>query len=291
MLMYLTIGAVVISIIMIFLVSVIISRVLTDSLKTIIATLSKGANRLVNEAEGFAQTSSALADGAHEQETSLEETGSALDAITSMARKNADGSKEANALMNQNFQQVTEGSEALGRMSVAMDEINDSSAKISKIIKTIEDIAFQTNLLALNAAVEAACAGEAGKGFAVVADEVKTLAQRSAQASFDTAQLINNTIGKIKAGSESADEIEKKFTAISSTTTDIRRHIQSISDSTEEQAQGMGQISSAIAQIEKVTQQTSDNAAKCADASEEFNSEVENLQTSVATLEKVIASL
>jgi methyl-accepting chemotaxis protein len=169
-------------------------------------------------------------------------------------------------------------------MTKAMEELSASAEKVGAIIKTIEGIAFQTNLLALNAAVEAARAGEAGKGFAVVADEVRNLAQRSAQAARDTATLIEGTVARVRNGSEIATALDADFKEIESGAKDVGRLIAEITSATNEQAQGVDQVNTAVAQMDKVTQQNAANAEESASASEELSAQAETLKEMVDSL-------
>ena len=156
-------------------------------LRTTAAELKQGAEQVVSAAGQVATSSQSLSQGATEQAASLEETSASMEEMASMTRKNAENAHQAATLVTGVAQQVDESNAALAEMVTSMSAIQESSNKVAKIIKTIDEIAFQTNILALNAAVEAARAGEAGMGFAVVADEVRNLAQRSAQAAKDTA--------------------------------------------------------------------------------------------------------
>ena len=148
-----------------------------------------------------------------------------------------------------------------------MDEINDSSDKISKIIKVIDDIAFQTSILALNAAVEAARAGDAGLGFSVVAQEVRSLAQRSAQAAKDTALLIEESIAKANAGKVRLDQVAAAVCSIAESTAQVKILVDEVQVASGEQSRGIEQIASAMNQIEQVTQSTAANAAQNSAAS------------------------
>ncbi len=265
-----------------------IRKSLTGPLNAIVASLSDEAELLARTAEEFADNASVLSQGAMQQETSLEETSSALEEMASMTRKSADSAAEANTLMHENARQVGDGSQAVDNMGKAMAEINDSSEKIRAIIKTIEEIAFQTNLLALNAAVEAARAGEAGKGFAVVADEVRNLAQRSAQASRDTEHLIVVTVGRIKAGNAITKEIQERFVSIAEATGKIERLVSEIKVSTGEQALGMDQMNTAVAQISEVTQNNSANASQSASSCQRLAGQVESIHEAVERISGVL---
>ena len=167
--------------------------------------------------------------------------------MSSMTRKNSENSQQAAEFMHTVSQRVADANRTLADMTNSMQEISDSSGKISKIIKVIDEIAFQTNILALNAAVEAARAGEAGMGFAVVADEVRNLAQRSAQAAKDTAALIEDSILKSGEGSRKLGEVASSIQAITEGAAKVKTLVDEVEASSKEQAQGIQQISKAVA--------------------------------------------
>jgi methyl-accepting chemotaxis protein/methyl-accepting chemotaxis protein-1 (serine sensor receptor) len=169
-------------------------------------------------------------------------------------------------------------------MVVAMSEIKTSSDKISKIIKTIDEIAFQTNILALNAAVEAARAGEAGMGFAVVADEVRNLAQRCAQAAKDTAALIEESIAKSNDGKTKVDQVAVAIQTITEESAKVKTLVDEVNLGSQEQARGIEQIGKAITQMEQVTQKTAANAEESASAAEELTAQSETLKDVVGRL-------
>jgi methyl-accepting chemotaxis protein/methyl-accepting chemotaxis protein-1 (serine sensor receptor) len=192
--------------------------------------------------------------------------------------------------MNAVSQRVAEANRTLADMMASMEQIGASSGKISKIIKVIDEIAFQTNILALNAAVEAARAGEAGMGFAVVAEEVRNLAQRSAQAARDTTSLIEESILKSTEGSRKLEEVASSIVGITEGAGRVKTLVDEVEASSKEQAQGIDQISKAVAQMDQVTQKTAANAEESASASEELNAQSQALMSVVKRLRDLVGA-
>ena len=253
-----------------------------------ILELSDGADQVATAAGQVSSSSQSLAQGASEQAASLEETSASSEEINSMARKNTDNSRETAQLLTRSHEKVIQANSYLEEMVVSMEQINESSDKISKIIKVIDEIAFQTNILALNAAVEAARAGEAGMGFAVVADEVRSLAQRSAQAAKDTAVLIEDSIAKSGEGKAKVDQVALAIKAVTEDSARVKVMVDEVSLGSEEQSRGIDQIGRAISQMEQVTQTNAASAEESAAAAEELSAQSETLKDILSRLQAMV---
>jgi methyl-accepting chemotaxis protein len=205
-----------------------------------------------------------LSQRTQEQAAALEETASSMEQMTATVKQNADNARQANQLAVGAREQAEKGGAVVQRAIGAVGEINNSSRKIADIIGVIDEIAFQTNLLALNAAVEAARAGEQGRGFAVVATEVRNLAQRSASAAKEIKGLINDSVDKVKIGSELVDESGRTLSEIMESVKKVTDIVAEIAAASEEQSAGIEQVNNAVSQMDNVTQQ---NAALVEEAS------------------------
>jgi methyl-accepting chemotaxis protein len=269
-------------------VTVTIRRQIVQPIQTIAELLEESATQVSTAAASVASSSQSLSRGATDQAASLEETSASMEEMASMTRQNAQNSQRAAEMMGEAERIVHGANGALTEMVTSMTAIKESSDKVAKIIKTIDEIAFQTNILALNAAVEAARAGEAGMGFAVVADEVRALAQRSAQAARDTAELIEESIGRSDEGHAKVDQVTTAMHAITSSTGKVKEIIDQVSLASRQQSQGIDQVSQAIAQMEKVTQSTAATAEESAAASEELNHQAGTSRTAVSRLASLV---
>jgi methyl-accepting chemotaxis protein len=263
-------------------------RQINISLGTTIAELSEGAQEVASAASQVASSSQALARGSSAQAASLEETSAACLEIHSVVGKNTDSSRTAADLVAASQQKYIQTNQSLEKTVVAMSEINAQSGKVSKIIKTIDEIAFQTNILALNAAVEAARAGDAGMGFAVVADEVRNLAQRCAQAAKDTSVLIEESIAKSEDGKTKVDQVVAAIRVITGEAAKVKGLVDEVNAGSQEQARGIEQINKAITQMEQVTQQTAAGAEESASAAEELTAQSQSLKDVVARLTAMV---
>ena len=252
------------------LISLLITRAITGPVRRIIAGLDEGSSEVGAASRQMASASESLAVGASQQAASAEETSSSLEEVASMTRKTADHARQAHRLMEETSQDVSSAVGSMTELTSAMEEISRASAETSQIIKTIDEIAFQTNLLALNAAVEAARAGQSGAGFAVVADEVRNLAMRSAEAARNTASLIEGTVKRIAEGSELVRVTDERFGTVSDRTGTVGDLVSQIAAASGEQAQGIEQVNTAVAEMEEVIQKNAAQAEESAGASNQM---------------------
>ena len=284
----LTLVVTAIGVIIALLFGIFITRSLVQSLSQTAESLSEGSDQVASASSEISSSSQSLAEGASEQAASLEETSASLEEIASMTKRNAENALRAKNLSSETRLAAEAGSANMQEMNRAMDEIQEASANIAKIIKTIDEIAFQTNILALNAAVEAARAGEAGAGFAVVADEVRNLAQRSAHAAKETAEKIERSIAKSANGVTMSGKVTESLTQIVTKARHVDELVAEIATASREQSQGLDQVNAAITQMDKVTQSNAASAEESASASEELSAQAATLRELVADLQHLI---
>lgn len=267
-----------------------LSLSITRALNRVISGLLEASDQVAAAAGQVSAASLSLAEGSSQQAASVEETSSSLEEMASMTKQNASNAGQADSLMKQANQVVGKANASMNQLTGSMQEISQASEQTSKIIKTIDEIAFQTNLLALNAAVEAARAGEAGAGFAVVADEVRNLAMRAAEAAKNTAALIEGTVRKVSDGAALVKSTNDAFDEVSGSAKKVGELVGEIAAASSDQAQGIEQINTTVSQMDKVTQQNAANAEESASASEELNAQAEEMKKFVADLSAIVSA-
>ena len=248
------------------------------SLQQIMAEIQSAGEQIAAGAGQVSDASQSLSQGATESASSMEQITASMNQMAEQIRINAENSANANQLSAETQQAAETGNAKMAEMGHSMAAINQASQNIGKIIKVIDEIAFQTNLLALNAAVEAARAGQHGKGFAVVAEEVRNLAARSAKAAEETTELIEESIHLAAKGVGIARETETSLQDITHRATEVARILKDISSASNEQSQGISQITMGLTQIDQVTQENTASAEESAAAAEELSSQAQQLQ-------------
>jgi methyl-accepting chemotaxis protein len=226
--------------------------------------------------------------GASSQAAALEETNTALGEISTVAKSNAENARRAQQTASEARTAAEQGAAQMRRLTEAMSAMQSSSDDVTRIIKTIDEIAFQTNILALNAAIEAARAGEAGSGFAVVAEEVRSLAQRSANAARETTEKITATNARTNTGSGISVEVAQTLNGILAKARDVEGLVSRIAEASREQDSGIEQISKAVRHIGQVTESNSASAQQTAASAQELESRSIALRTAVEELQTVV---
>jgi len=282
------ISGMILAIVLAIIIGIVISKQTSRILRRAITTIDEGSSQVAAASAQVSSASSMLAEGASEQAASLEETSSSLEEMSSMTAHNAESAKQAKSLADEMRTAADDSSSQMQEMQQAMDAIKSSSAGISQIIKTIDEIAFQTNILALNAAVEAARAGEAGAGFAIVAEEVRNLAQRSANSAKETSVKIEGAVRNSEHGVVISSRVATSLSSIVNKARSMNHLVGEIATATEEQDKGISQLSIAVSQMDKVTQSNASNAEETASASEELNAHADTLKDTVGDLISLI---
>ena len=264
-------------------------RSIMNRLQLLTENLSRGAEQTTAVAEQVSRASHTVAEGASKQAAALHEAGTSLAQLSSMTARNTESAGRTRDIVQSVRGEADLGSKEAHDMTHAMDAIRSSGESIAKIIHTIDEIAFQTNILALNAAVEAARAGEAGAGFAVVADEVRSLAQRSASAARDTSGMIQNSITATKRGVETSQKVCTRLTSITEQVRQLDALASEVATASQQQTQGLGQISSVIGTMNDLTQETAAISEESSATADELREHARTVCVASIELEAIVS--
>jgi methyl-accepting chemotaxis protein len=268
--------------------SIYLSKIIGEPIRRITESLQSASEQVSSSSDQLSQSSVQLAEGATEQASSIEETSASLEEVTSMTKQNSSAANQASDLAKDTQSGAEEARRAMQQVREKIKKTMETSEETSQIVDAIDEIASQTNMLALNAAVEAARAGEAGDGFAVVADEVRNLANRVAESVKVTSKMLEDSVVSVQ---ESFDFVEQVDTIIcnmeerAQKTTEL---IGEIAAASGEQTQGIGQVNTALLQIDKVTQTNASGAEETAASSEELNAMAATVMSSVGELTGIV---
>ena len=252
------------------------------------AELDQQAFAISDAAQEFTRSSQALARGSSESAAALQNSSAALTQMASLTRANAERAESTKQVANGARLAADSGSQRMQELSGAMQAIQRSSQEISHIIETIDEIAFQTNILALNAAVEAARAGTAGAGFAVVADEVRSLAQRSAQAARETADKIEQATRRSNEGAQLSTHVVQDLDQIVQRVREVDELIAQITQASHEQNSGIGQITDAMGELDRLTQGNAAMAEQTSSAAHALGEQTHQLRGVSASFTRLV---
>lgn len=262
---------------------------MNDNLLKIVSEVRSGTDMIATASSQISAGNMDLSSRTEQQASSLEETASAMEQMTSTVKQNADNARQANQLAAQASKVALQSGDAVKQVVNTMEMINGSSKKIVDIISVIDGIAFQTNILALNAAVEAARAGEQGRGFAVVASEVRNLAQRSASAAKEIAQLIEDSVAKVDEGGKQVAKAGATMEEVLSSVKSVTEIMGEISIASSEQSTGIDEINMAITQMDQVTQQNAALVNESAAAAQSMQEQADQLSQAMRVFKTELA--
>ncbi|MBN1270077.1 MAG: methyl-accepting chemotaxis protein [Kiritimatiellae bacterium] len=265
-----------------------IATTVVKSVDAVIMDLGREAESVGSASAALAHSSHELAQGANSQASALEQTTASLEELASMAHQNSDHAVKASAVATEANDVATQSGASMEKMVGVIGGIKNSSDRMAKIVRTINEIAFQTNLLALNAAVEAARAGEAGKGFGVVAEEVRTLAQRSSQAAAETSDLIEAAQKSADSGVDVSSQVAKMLSLIISKNEQVNHLVAEVSDASRQQTEAIAQLNRTMTSMDGIVQANASNSEESAGTSEHLATQSHKLKEIVDRLAGLI---
>ncbi len=268
--------------------SISMARRLSQPLEQAIESLEAGSTHVAEASQMVARVSESLAQDSQSSASALQQSTTAMEGVSSRTKRNASDADEVQRLMRSTTEQVEHATRQLAEVTQHMGRVTETGREVSKVVKTIDDIAFQTNLLALNAAIEAARAGAAGAGFAVVAEQVRALAMRCAEASKTSADLIDRTVSGISEGATLVTGSSAGFAALANDVRQVDTLLLGIAKASSEQATNIGEVGHGLHALDTTTQHTAANAQEIASAAQELNGQAATLQDIVHDLHQLI---
>ena len=260
-------------------------REINQNLKNVFGSINQVAADVESGSEQIANGSVALSQGATEQASTLEELSASIYALSTRISAQAQKAGNIESYFGEVSEKISDENQQMGEMLLAMEEIEDKSNQVERIIKAIDDIAFQTNILALNAAIEAARAGVYGKGFAVVADEVRNLAGKSADAAAETSVLIESTINAVKKGVNIVDHAAKTLGDVMDGSEKSKEMVSEIAGSMVTDAKSISEVSKGLEEVSKVVQQNSATSEESSASSQDLNENAASLKEMISRIQ------
>ena len=263
----------------------------TRSLRAVVLELDSNSAEIASASSQVSDANTSSAECAGKQTAAIEEASASLEEISSTTKLNAEHARQAKDLASEAHAAANRGVSDMQAIGDAIEALNSSSGEISKILKTIDGIAFQSNILALNASVEAARAGESGAGFAVVADEVRNLAHRTAAAAKETAGKIDDVVNWISQCEILKVEVVSTLNHIAAKARQVAELVAEVAAASSQQAEGIVQINSAVSEVSQATQRNAASTEECAAAAEELQAQSHLMRQSVAGLLALLGGL